>query len=173
MVIVLLGYMGSGKSSVGKMLAERLKWPFIDLDAYIEAKTKLSIPELFEQHGEIYFRKVEAQALFDAINQENPSVIATGGGTPCYGRIMERLIEMHSVATVYLKADIELLTQRLFPEKGNRPLIAHLETQESLSDFIRKHLFERAFYYNKAAEVVSVRGKNEREISEEIVAHLF
>lgn len=173
MVIVLLGYMGSGKSSVGKRLSEQLEYPFIDLDTHIEKQLGLSIPELFGQKGELYFRRKEAEVLFEVLQQNNPSVVATGGGTPCYGTTMEGLLAQGQVLTVYLRTSVETLTARLFREKDSRPLLSHLITKQDLDDFIRKHLFERAFYYNQAAEVIETDGKGVQEISAEIIERLF
>lgn len=85
MQIVLVGYMGSGKSTVGKELSKRLKINFLDLDTYIEAKYEMSIPEIFSTKGEIFFRKVEILCLKEIFEKEEDFILSTGGGTPCYG----------------------------------------------------------------------------------------
>jgi len=173
MKLVLLGYMGSGKSSVGKSLSETLQYPFIDLDDYIETSEGMAISQLFQEKGEIYFRRNEATALTKIISEENKIVLATGGGTPCYGTIMADLLADESVVTIYLKNSLETLTERLFVEKSERPLIAHLETETLLNDFIRKHLFERAYYYNQASIVLPCDGLSPEEIVEKLILKLF
>jgi len=173
MKLVLLGYMGSGKSSVGTLLSEALQFQFTDLDHYIEMAEGMSISQLFQQKGEIYFRRNEATALAKIISEENKMVVATGGGTPCYGTIMADLLPNEDVVTVYLKSSLETLTRRLFAEKSKRPLIAHLETEDLLNDFIRKHLFERSFYYNQASIVLACDGLTPEAIVEKLILKLF
>ena len=94
--------MGSGKSSVGKQLASTLNYGFIDLDAQIEMKESMTISEVFSEKGEIYFRKKEIQVLNDLILSDKQSIIATGGGTPCYGNVMNFLTSEEKVITIYL-----------------------------------------------------------------------
>ncbi|MDZ7612964.1 MAG: shikimate kinase [Flavobacteriaceae bacterium] len=165
MKIVLLGYMGSGKSTVAKSLADKIPSGAIDLDDFISAKEKMSIPELFSQKGEIYFRKIESQYLKELLLEKEDLVIALGGGTPCYGNnIQEILIGSTSV---YLKASIETLAERLEKERPGRPLIANLP-ENGLEEFIAKHLFERKNYYEQANHIVSIDGKTIEKIVEEI-----
>ena len=173
MKLVLLGYMGSGKSSVGTLLSEALQFQFTDLDHYIEMAEGMSISQLFQQKGEIYFRRNEATALTKIISEEKKMVVATGGGTPCYGTIMADLLANEDVVTVYLKSSLETLTRHLFAEKSKRPLIAHLETEDLLNDFIRKHLFERSFYYNQASIVLACDGLTPEAIVEKLILKLF
>lgn len=173
MKIVLLGYMGSGKSTMGKELASVLNVDFIDLDEEIEKEEETAIDTLFKDKGEIYFRKKEQSTLNNLIAKPGNYIIATGGGTPCYGNMMQRLLEDKNVKTVYLKASIATLTKRLYKEKDSRPLISHLKTEELLNDFIRKHLFERNFYYLQAKHTITVDDKRIPTITEEIVATLF
>ncbi|EDM43905.1 Shikimate kinase [unidentified eubacterium SCB49] len=173
MKIVLVGYMGSGKSIVGRQLSQVLDANFLDLDTEIEKEEGMSISSLFEKRGEIYFRKKEFSTLLQCLDSNEKSIIATGGGTPCYGNVMETLSERPDVITVYLKASLDTLTERLAEEKAKRPMIAHLETKELLNDFIRKHLFERNFFYFKAQKTIIVDDKTVSEIVDEIVATLF
>lgn len=173
MKLVLLGYMGSGKSSVGKLLAETLQFEFTDLDHYIEMSENRSISNLFQEKGEIYFRRKEATALAKIVSEKNKMVIATGGGTPCYGTIMADLLANEDVVTIYLKNSLETLTERLYAEKSERPLIAHLETEFLLNDFIRKHLFERSFYYNQASIILPCDGLTPQAIVEQLILKLF
>ncbi|MCH2489746.1 MAG: shikimate kinase [Flavobacteriales bacterium] len=173
MKLVLIGYMGSGKSVVANQLAQKLQYDSIDLDAYIETQENCSISTLFSKKGEIYFRRKENEYLHTLIENENNFVLATGGGTPCYYNSMETLNAKDKVVTIYLKTDINTLTSRLFHERAKRPLISHLETKELLTDFIRKHLFERAYYYNQATLVIDTTNKNVQEVVKAIVSHLF
>ena len=152
MKIVLLGYMGSGKSTVGRQLAEKLSLPFLDLDNYIEEKTAKTIPDIFKEKGEIYFRLKEHEALKELLGDPEDAVIALGGGTPCYSNNME-LILSHTQNVFYLRLGIAALAKRLQSEKEQRPLITHLPDLE-LPEFIGKHLFERAPFYNKAPHIL-------------------
>lgn len=154
MKIVLIGYMGSGKSSVGKKLAEVLEVPFVDLDAEIEKQEGISVQEIFAEKGEIYFRKSENTVLKNLLLKPGNFVLATGGGTPCYGDAMDFITTQKEVVSVYLKSSLEVLVARLIRGKENRPLLSHLETEADLTDFVRKHLFERGFYYNRSKLIV-------------------
>ena len=173
MQLVLLGYMGSGKSSVGRLLSKSLQFGFKDLDSCIETAEGITISEIFENKGEIYFRKKEAIVLNKVLSEKNKLVLSTGGGTPCYGTIMHDLLARENVITIYLKNSLETLTHRLFEERNERPLIAYLETKELLKDFIRKHLFERSFYYNQAALILKCDGLSQEEIVEKLILKLF
>ena len=88
MKIVLIGYMASGKSTIGKILAKELNLSFIDLDHYISDREQMSIPEIFNQKGEIYFRKIETKCLLEVLEKEQEFILSLGGGTPCYGNNM-------------------------------------------------------------------------------------
>ncbi|MDC9721313.1 MAG: shikimate kinase [Urechidicola sp.] len=144
MKVVLIGYMASGKSAVGKLLAKETSLDFIDLDAYIEAKEKKSIPSIFKEKGEIYFRLREAEYLSELLNSKNSFVLSVGGGTPCYGKNMEMINSL--TQSIFLKASINTLCKRLKNEKASRPLVAKI-SDEKLPEFIGKHLFERLPFY--------------------------
>lgn len=165
-IIALLGYMGSGKSTLGKALATSLELPFRDLDEQIEAHAGSSIKELFAAGGEIAFRKLETQVLTDEVQREEGHVLALGGGTPCYGQNLD-ILHKAGVKTVYLKLSLATLLERLKRGQAKRPLIADL-TEEQLEEFIRKHLFERQFYYNQASCVVDVDGLSVEQAVERI-----
>ena len=155
MIVVLLGYMGSGKSSVGKPLANRLNFTFLDLDCYIEKQHATSILNLFETKSALEFREIERKAVFEICKSHSNLVLALGGCTPCYGDILPYLLSNSNVFTVYLKASVKSLTMRLITEKSNRPIIANIP-DEKLSDFIAKHLFERSVFYTQAEFTVEV-----------------
>ncbi len=173
MKIVLVGYMGSGKSSVGKKLATTLGISFKDLDSEIEKQVGVSIPKIFFEKGEIYFRKIENEVLKKILSRPETFVLATGGGTPCYGDSMNFILQQQDVTSIYLKIPLDILVSRLFLEKENRPLLAHLKTEVDLNDFIRKHLFERAFYYNQASMVIENGSGDIAETVEKIILKLF
>ncbi len=172
MKILLLGYMGSGKSTVGQQLAQVLHIPFYDLDLEIEKETKKTISEIFKSKGEIFFRKTEYEVLLKLLEAKDNYVLALGGGTPCYGNVMQEVKNRKDVVTIFLHVPIAALTERLFPERNKRPLISHLETKEVLNDFIRKHIFERTFYYNQATRKVQADAAVDTIVSE-IVLPLF
>jgi len=119
------------------------------------------------------FRKIETTYLNELIaNQEN-SIISLGGGTPCYGNNLEELLNAKNTITIYLKASLNELVKRLVKDKDKRPLIAHLKPESEVLEFIGKHLFERSYYYNQAAEIINVDDKNMDTIVEEIILNLF
>jgi len=173
MVIVLLGYMASGKSTIGKILAKKLNYTFIDLDDYIEEKENLTVPEIFKQKGEIYFRKLETNYLKELLSLSNNVVLSLGGGTPCYSNNMDSILQTENVTSIYLKASIENLVNKLENEKAKRPLVAHLKTKEDVTEFIGKHLFERSYFYNQAELVLTTDMKKKKDIIEEIILNLF
>ena len=107
------------------------------------------------------------------LNSPGDLVLGLGGGTPCYGKNLQKMKEYDSVKLVYLKTSLEELVQRLEGEKAKRPLISHLESSEALEDFVRKHLFERSFYYNQSDLVVLTDGKGVEEVSDEILKELM
>lgn len=170
MKIVLLGYMGSGKTTVGKQLAKRLRLQFLDLDDFIEEKEKMSIADIFGSRGELYFRKQEYRHLKEVLNQQVNFVLSVGGGTPCYGKNLEAILNS-SKTVFYLRVPIGQLAQRLSEQKAQRPLISHIPDEE-LPEFIGKHLFERSGFYNQAHEVIDCRSKEPETVVEEIVSVL-
>lgn len=173
MNIFLVGYMASGKSTVAKLLASKLMYSFIDLDAYIEVNEGMDIPTLFSKKGEIYFRKKEALYLRELATSKVNTVVALGGGTPCYGNNMEFLKSLDNAVTIYLKLSIPALTERLLKEKEARPMVSHLKSIEQLQEFIGKHLFERQLFYSQANIVLDTNGNSVQETVEKIVIALF
>ncbi len=166
MLIVLLGYMGSGKSLLGKELAARLNLPFTDLDAHIESEVGMSIPEIFSTRGELFFRKKEHELLRALLEAGQPQVLSLGGGTPAYAGNMDLVTEA-TPHSFYLQHSIPSLVGRLEKERSERPLIAHIPEVE-LYDFIGKHIFDRAPYYSQAAHTILCDGKTVEEILSEI-----
>ncbi len=144
MKIVLLGFMGSGKSTIGKLLSERLEVPFLDLDEEIVRKTGLSIPEIFSSSGEEKFREIERETLMGLLSKPESLVISTGGGAPAYKDNME-LINKNSIS-IYLKADFEKLWKRISKD-SNRPLVT--AGKEKV-----RELFERRIPFYEKADIV-------------------
>lgn len=165
--IVLLGYMGCGKSTIAQKLSGIIKTPYIDLDEFIEKNEKKTIKQIFEDHGEIYFRKLERIYFLELLNSSQESIIGLGGGTPCYANNHE-LLNNDNIVSIYLKASVETLFDRLVANKSKRPLIANMN-EEEMKEFIAKHLFDRSFYYNHAQYKVSVDGKSVDETVSDIM----
>lgn len=173
MIIILIGYMASGKTSIGKKLANKLKYNFIDLDDFIEKKENQSVSSIFKTKGEVYFRKQESRYLKTILASESDTLLALGGGTPCYSGNMDIILAAKNVKCIYLKATLPTLANKLLLKRAKRPLIAHIETIEAMTEFIGKHLFERSYYYNQAEIKASIDNKTKDEVVEDIVQKLF
>lgn len=170
MIISLVGYMGCGKSHISKILSEKINFKLIDLDKEISRRNKLTIPEIFEKKGEIYFRKLERETLEEILATEENLILSLGGGTPVYYNNME--IINNNSKSIFLKASIGTLTERLSKQKEKRPIIANI-SDENLPEFIAKHLFERNEYYNKAMISVSTDSREPEDIMNEIIEKLY
>ena len=168
MKIILLGYMGSGKSTIGKALANELKLSFIDLDHAIENEIGMSIRDFFEASGELKFRRLENEVLKKVLNENNNMILSTGGGTPCYGNNLDLLKSAPNSKVFYLNGSIKTLVERLLSEKDIRPLIQSIG-DDDLPEFIGKHLFERANFYLQAHHVVDIDQKSVETITKQIV----
>lgn len=141
--IFIVGYMGSGKTTVGKKLAKSLGLSFIDLDAFIESKQRKTVAQIFAERGEDEFRKIESNSLREVALFED-AVISTGGGTPCFFDNMELM--NNAGTTIYIQAEPQELAERLLASKTVRPLIAG-KSKDELTPFIAKHLAARERYY--------------------------
>lgn len=154
--IFLIGYMGSGKTSMGIKLAENLGLTFVDMDHHIEEKYHKTVSQIFAESGQDAFRKLEQNCLHEVAEFEN-CVIATGGGAPCFFDNME-FMNIHGL-TVYLNLSAEQLATRLeLSRAGKRPLIANKQGNE-LRQFIAEGLSAREAFYKQAK--VSVSGSDE------------
>ena len=160
MRIFLIGFMGCGKTTLGKKLAKHLNYNFIDLDSYIENKTTEKITEIFDKKGEQYFRDLEKESLNEICKMDNLA-IATGGGTPCFFDNMQKILD--SGKAIYLKMEIEDLLERLETEKSQRPLIENKSAKE-LDNFIRNKLSEREYFYKKSNYILQGKSICEKEI---------
>jgi len=145
-IVYLIGFMGCGKTTVGKKLAASLKWKFIDLDKKIEEKTGLTVGELFATRGEEYFREIEATTLRELTFDSN-CVVAVGGGTPCFKENIDFMLS--NGYTIYLKLTPAQLASRLKDSADKRPLIQNTQGKELL-DFIETKLAERSKWYEKS-----------------------
>jgi shikimate kinase len=146
MLIYLIGFSGSGKTTTGRQLASKLKFNFIDTDDFIDEKTGKSVSEIFDIEGEVKFRELERKAI-EEISLNKNTVVATGGGLPCFNDTM--LLMNVTGTTVYLKVNTGILFKRLVKEKKSRPLIKSL-TDVEVMEFITYHLQLREGYYNQA-----------------------
>jgi shikimate kinase len=151
MKIYVTGFMGSGKTTYGKELAEELGYDFFDLDKAVEKKAGKSIADIFEKEGEGAFRTLESETLHETAKLDDNTVIATGGGTPCFHDNMDWM-NAHG-RTVYLKLFEPELQRRLADQLHERPLLKEL-TEDTLLDFIYKTLRERASFYHQANMVI-------------------
>lgn len=167
MKIVLLGYMASGKTTVGKFLSARMYIPFIDLDEYIVQKEQKTISEIFKEEGEISFRLKEHQYLKELLAKKEDFILSLGGGTPCYANNMEVITTSTQTVSIYLQASIKTIVNRLLENRKKRPLVADL-SNENLTEFVAKHLFERAFFYEQATFKINSNNKAISEIVTEI-----
>ena len=144
--IVLIGYMGSGKTTVGKALAKELSLPFYDLDWYIESRMRKKVSQIFAERGEEGFRQIERNMLHEVAEFEDV-VVSCGGGTPCFFDNMEYMNSQAQV--VWLRCEPEVLQKHLLMGKGDRPLLKGKNPDELL-DFIREQLEYREQFYAKA-----------------------
>ena len=146
----LVGLPGVGKSTIGRLLAEKLNQTFIDLDLDIEKSTGLTIPEIFEYRGEEYFREVEKLAL-ERTFEYSQTIVATGGGTPCFFDNMEQMKEHGKV--IYLQSTLEQILNNLKKEEGeSRPLLAKNLSEQKIKNL----LSEREKQYLQSHEIIKV-----------------
>ena len=144
--IILIGYMGSGKTTVGKALSKETGMMFYDLDWYIESRMRKTVSQIFAEKGEEGFRQIEYNMLHEVAEFEDV-IISCGGGTPCFFDNMDYLNQQGDV--VYLKATPETLYKHLLMAKVERPLLKG-KTKEELLEFIKTQLSTREAFYNKA-----------------------
>ena len=151
MKIFLIGFMSSGKTTVGMELSKVLGYYFLDLDEYIETKHKRTIKQIFETRGEEHFRIIENEALKEVCSFNGDFVISSGGGTSCFYNNIDYM-NRHGL-TVYLRLEVFTLVARLVESKIDRPLLWG-KTREELNDYIIRVLDERRKYYEKAQIIV-------------------
>ena len=164
MNIFLIGFMGSGKSYVGKRLAYRMKYQFLDLDEAIEQQTGQTIPNIFSHRGEVGFRSLEASTL-RSLQTVQRTVVATGGGAPCYHDNLAWMLSHGKV--IFLNVAVEILVERLSSGLAHRPLLAGKSLPE-LRTFIEDKLQERLPIYQQAHFTLHVTSR-----TEDVAATLF
>lgn len=163
--ISLVGFMGSGKSTVGKTLAHALQCPLLDMDSIIERRKRKSIATIFAAIGEEKFRAYERQLLLELVNTPQPAIIVCGGGTPCFADAIDMLNAY--TTTFYLHAPAKILHARLKNEVAQRPL---LQEGKKLRKFIKGLLAQREPFYRQAKFTIYTAGKTAREVAAEVVA---
>lgn len=157
--IIFIGYMGAGKTTIGRQMAKCNGLQFYDLDWYIETRMRKKIPQIFEERGEDGFRKIEHNMLHEVAEFEDV-VISCGGGTPCFFDNMDYINAQGE--SVYLKCTPEVLYKHLNMGKTVRPLLLN-KTPDEVKAFIQEQLKEREKYYNKAKHVIDVTLMDNRE----------
>ena len=148
--IFLIGFMGSGKSTLGLKLARQTAYEYVDMDQLIEETAGMTIPGIFKELGETIFRKWERDILLEVCQREQV-IISTGGGAPCHSDMMQ-IMNDHGTS-VYIKLAPEVLLKRLLNSKTERPLIQG-KTEKELLDFIHQKLGEREAFYNQATHTI-------------------
>lgn len=165
MKIYLLGYMGSGKSTVGKKLSERSKLDFIDFDTYIEKGSGKTIAEIFELEGEEKFRQLEHDYLKKILDIKH-AVISLGGGTPCFNNNIDLINE--NGTSIYIETNVESLVARLLKAKRKRPLIKGMN-EVDLKFFIEANLEKRNPVYRQAHHTIKVEKHSIDEVVDQII----
>jgi len=153
MVFFFIGFMGCGKSAIGKQLAHKLNYKFIDLDELIILKTNSSIPDFFDKYGEEEFRKKEYD-LLRKIDFSDALIVSTGGGTPCYKDNMEYIRNIGT--TIYLKLETNLLCKRLINSHTIRPMV-NGKSENELKIWVENLLNKRKVFYEKSHIVIDAR----------------
>lgn len=166
--IFLVGYMGSGKTTVGQLLAKDLGYSFIDLDTYIEKRYLKKINDIFAEQGEDKFREIENRILQEVSEMDNV-VVSTGGGAACFYNNMQ--IMNQSGVSIYLRLSPDKLAERLYKAKAMRPLIKD-KTATELPEFINEMLAKREPYYNKASYIIDNSCNNPVLVSKIILEQL-
>ena len=166
--IIIIGYMGAGKTTVGKALAKELGIMFYDLDWYIETRIHKTVKQIFDESGEDGFRQIEHNMLHEVAEFEN-IVLSCGGGTPCFFDNMDYMNQLGE--TVYLKASPETLYAHLEMGKGVRPLLLN-KTPEEVQVFIREQLQKREPFYEKAKHIFDVNVMDNFDKINETVAQI-
>lgn len=165
MKIFLIGYMGSGKSTVGKKLAEKFNLGFIDFDDYIEKASGKTISDIFETQGEEKFRTLEMKYLAEILKMDN-ALISLGGGTPCFNNNID-IINKNGIS-VYIEMSADALAKRLIKARKKRPLIQGMN-EVDLKYFIEANLEKRREVYHQAKHIVHSGNNTADELTEKIM----
>jgi shikimate kinase len=177
--VILVGFMGAGKTTVGRLLAEKQGWEFVDLDDHIRERERRSVPEIFRDSGEAYFRRVESECLRDVLKTKGPSsrtnglarddrnrrlVLALGGGAFVQPQNAD-FIRVSSVPVVFLDAAPDVLFQRCAPQVGERPLLANQNQFRQLYESRREG-------YMTAGVRIDTTALTPGQVAEEIASRL-
>jgi shikimate kinase len=165
MIVYLVGMPASGKTTIGKHLAKRLKYNFIDLDDYISAKEEISIAQLFQSKGEVYFREIESKYLKEVSQTKANTVVSLGGGTPCFNDNINVILSSGTV--FYINAPDYIIISRVKNGIKKRPLFSGLNEDE-LRDKVSQLVKEREPFYLKAQHQINTKNKSVQVITEEI-----
>lgn len=157
--IIIIGYMGSGKTTVGHALSHEIDLPFYDLDWYIETRMHCTVKQIFDQKGEEGFRRIEYNMLHE-VAEFDDVILSCGGGTPCFYDNMDYINRQGE--TVYLKCSPDVLYQHLKMGKTVRPLLLN-KTPDEVRAFIEEQLKEREPFYSQAKHVIDVTLMDNRE----------
>lgn len=165
--IVLIGFMGCGKTTVGEKLAKELTYAFLDTDAYIENREQKSIREIFEQDGENYFRNVETESLQELIENTQKTIVSSGGGLPLRPENAKLLQKLGFV--IYLKVDKETVLRRLEGDT-TRPLLQCDDPAKKIEELLE---YRDPIYEVGAHMVIQVDHKTVEEIVQEIIRNYY
>lgn len=160
--LVLIGYMGAGKSTIGQALSKRMQILFSDTDTLIEEKQGRCIADIFAQDGEDYFRELETKCLKELLEQKEDRIVSTGGGLPLRKENQELLRQIG--CTIYLQVSKETILKRLEGDK-NRPLLQVADREAKIADMIQ---IRHPIYLETADVTIAVDGRKVKEIVEEI-----
>lgn len=165
--LFLVGYMGCGKSTLGRKLARRLGVAFVDTDALVEQREGAAVADVFRYEGEEHFRQVEREVLEDVLASEDAAVVSTGGGLPVWGDNMQRMNEAGD--TVYLRRSAEQIARRLSPYgRQKRPRLRGLSDEE-LVGFMERDMAAREPFYTQARLIVDCTETSDEELVERIL----
>lgn len=167
--IILIGYMGAGKTTIGRVLARQLGVDFYDLDWYVENRFQMKIPDIFKQRGEAGFRDLERKMLHEVAEFENV-VISCGGGTPCFFDNIDYMNEQ--AETFFLQATPDVLIQHLQMGKSVRPLIQG-KSPDELRDYIIESLQQRTPFYAKAKHTIDIEVIHTKEQIQQYVEQII
>ncbi|XBT18473.1 MAG: shikimate kinase [Candidatus Shikimatogenerans sp. Tder] len=165
MKIAILGYMGVGKSFIGKYLSKIFNFNFYDLDDYLIHKYSISIKKIFNKYGEKQFRSIETNFLNFFFKKKKNIILSLGGGTPCYNNNIKLLKK--NFITIYLSANVFFIYKRLKKNKKNRPIISKINNV-NLKKFIYKHLNKRKNIYKKSLIKIKIKNNNYKYIIKNI-----
>lgn len=166
--IYIVGYMGAGKTTAARHLAQRMGWQVVDTDALFEEKYKISVCDFFNKYDESLYRKLESEVLKETESLENV-VVSTGGGTACYHDNMEWM-KQHGL-TVFLRISEKAVVDRLLHAKRKRPL-AIGKSESELAEFVNRHYTSRLPFYEQAKIMVKAENLNLEELTKTIKENL-